>query len=278
MSIKDILLYLDTTDSGHRAAEFATSLAVRTDAHLTASGVVVDRPPIVVSPSIGGPYGALAALERVTDEERKEIERVGRRLMSEAPPEISTEVVLIEGYRGEACQDFARLARYYDLSVIAQSAPEESHLARQVLAETLFGSGRPVFVTPYIQKGPAKLDRAMICWDGGVQAARALAAALPLLCEARQTEVVVIGKGRTAARGSNTNIAGHLARHGINAVLTELPDAIEAGDAILSYSADSGADFIVMGAYGHWRLTEFVIGGTTRTILNSMTIPVFMAH
>jgi nucleotide-binding universal stress UspA family protein len=74
------------------------------------------------------------------------------------------------------------------------------------------------------------------------------------------------------------NITRHLARHGINATLTSLPSANDVGNVILSYAAESGADYIVMGGYGHWKLTEFVLGGTTRTILSSMTAPVFMAH
>jgi len=74
------------------------------------------------------------------------------------------------------------------------------------------------------------------------------------------------------------NTARHLARHGTNAALTTLPPAKEVGNAILSYAAESADDYIVMGGYGHWKLTEFVLGGTTRTILSSMTAPVFMAH
>jgi nucleotide-binding universal stress UspA family protein len=74
------------------------------------------------------------------------------------------------------------------------------------------------------------------------------------------------------------SIVDHLARHGIAAETNELPASDQIGEAILSHAADIGADYIVMGGYGHWRFTEIVLGGTTREILNSMTIPVFMAH
>ena len=279
MTIKDLLLHLESDDSARPAIDFATSLAVRTGAHLRAAGIVIEYPPPTAGPSLAGAgFVSIAALEELIQENREALEDYGRKFVANAPAGVQAEFTVIQGYRGDACRDFARLARYYDLSVIGQGAPEDGRLDRRIVSETLFGSGRPVFVVPFIHKGPARLERAMICWDGGVQAARTLAAAMPLLALSRSVEVVSIGGNRERDTEPDLSIARHLARHGISVSLTALPGGEEVGDAILSYAAETGVDYIVMGAYGHWRLTEFVMGGTTRTVLASMTAPVLMAH
>ncbi len=279
MSIKDILFHLEARESAQPTIDFATSLAVMTGANLTAAGIVIEYPPPTLGPSIGGAgFGGAAALEELRQENRDALEEAGERFASAAPAGLRTAFTVIQGYRGEACRDFARLARHFDLSIVAQAASEQASLDQRVVMETLFGSGRPLFIVPYIHKGPAKLDRAMICWDGSVQAARALAGAMSLLALSREVEVVTFGGSRHSSRAEDTEIARHLNRHGVKASLNTLPGAMEVGEAILSYAADTGADYIVMGAYGHWRLTELVIGGATRTILESMTAPVLMAH
>ncbi|HLH48620.1 MAG TPA: universal stress protein [Roseiarcus sp.] len=277
MSIKDVLFHLEACGS-QSTVEFATSFAARTDARLTAAGVAIEYPPPAVGPSVGGlGFGDVAALEKLSLENREALERAGREFIADAPLGVKADFTLVQGYRGEACRSFARLARYFDLAIVAQGAANPMEIDGRVLTETLFGSGRPLFIVPFIHKGPVKLDRALICWDGGVQAARALAAAIPLLPLCRSVEIVTIG-GNNKVATRDLRIITHLANHGVKARLIELPCAEEIGDALLSYAADAGADYLVMGAYGHWRLTEFVIGGTTRTILGSMTTPVLMAH
>jgi len=136
-----------------------------------------------------------------------------------------------------------------------------------------------VFIVPRIQRGPAKLEKAMVCWDGGLPAARALADALPLLKQAKEVELVSVSAKRQATEElPGFNISRHLARHGVNATLRKLPHAEDVGACLLSYAADSGAHYMVMGGYGHSRVREFVLGGATRTLLGSMTVPVLMSH
>jgi nucleotide-binding universal stress UspA family protein len=137
-----------------------------------------------------------------------------------------------------------------------------------------------MIVVPYIQKGPLKLDNVMICWDGSRPAARAIGDAMPLLEKAGRVEIVIV----TNERGKQDEIEGadigqHLARHGLKVDVHRLSGGtIDVADALLSHAADSGADFMVMGGYGHSRLREFVLGGVTRSILQSMTVPVLMSH
>jgi nucleotide-binding universal stress UspA family protein len=144
----------------------------------------------------------------------------------------------------------------------------------------LVGSGRPVLVVPYIHNKPLKLDRVMVCWDGGRNAARALNDALPLLKRAKQIELVTIS---SSSKPTDTlpgaDIGHHLSRHGINVEVRNLmEDTIGVSNRILSHAADHSIDLIVMGGYGHSRLREFVLGGTTREILQSMTVPTLMSH
>ena len=133
---------------------------------------------------------------------------------------------------------------------------------------------------PFIQKGGMSLDRVMICWDGSRPAARAVADALPFLKKAKQVEIVIVSeKPNKKDEIPGADLGQHLARHDLKVELEHItsPD-IDVASTILSYVADSGADMIVMGGYGHSRVREFVLGGVTRGMLESMTVPVLMSH
>jgi nucleotide-binding universal stress UspA family protein len=133
---------------------------------------------------------------------------------------------------------------------------------------------------PYIHKEPIKLDRVLVCWDGSVTAARAIGDAMPFLERAGKVEVIIVS-GEEAKSGEvpGADMGAHLARHGIKVEVKQIVAADEdVGNTILSYAADFGASFLVMGGYGHSRLREFVLGGATRGILESMTVPALMAH
>ena len=120
----------------------------------------------------------------------------------------------------------------------------------------------------------------MVCWDGSRAATRAVADAMPFMEKAKQVEVVLVtAKGFKTDEAPGADLAQHLARHNLKVTLKRItsPD-IDVASTILSYAADSSADMIVMGGYGHSRLREFVLGGVTRGILESMTVPALMSH
>jgi nucleotide-binding universal stress UspA family protein len=175
---------------------------------------------------------------------------------------------------------FIRIARRSDMSIVAQPESGTGGFDRLIVEAALFESGRPVLIVPYIQKGALKLDNVMVCWDGGRAAARAFADAVPFLARAKAVEVITV----TDEPGKDGEIAGadiahHLARHGLKVEVERLvAGEIDAASKILSYAADTGTDFIVMGGYGHSRLREVVLGGVTREMLRSMTVPVLMSH
>ncbi|MFL5533756.1 MAG: universal stress protein [Gemmatimonadales bacterium] len=133
-----------------------------------------------------------------------------------------------------------------------------------------------MLVVPYIHKAPLQLGQVLVAWDGSATAARALGDALPLLAKAKAIQVVSVVDGNAGPTGPR--IVRHLEQHAITAKFHSLLGADDPTGALLSYAADCCADLLVMGGYGHSRFRELLLGGTTRGILASMTLPVFMSH
>ncbi len=175
---------------------------------------------------------------------------------------------------------FGRIARRFDIAVVGQ-AQRELGVSEDLLIEgALFGSGRPVIIVPHVHKQGLKLDCVLVCWDASRPAARAIADALPFLTRAKAVEfVVVTGERDKSGEITGTNMSRHLARHGVTVEIKRVAaGSVDVPNAILAHAADIGAEFMVMGAYGHSRLREFILGGVTRSILRSMTVPVLMSH
>jgi nucleotide-binding universal stress UspA family protein len=174
---------------------------------------------------------------------------------------------------------FGRIARRFDLSVVRQAEPGKNTPAPLIIEAALFDSGRPVLIVPYIQKGGVKLDRILVCWDGSRCSARAVSDAMPFLERAGAVEVVMVVERGKSDELPGSDIAQHLARHGIKVEVRQIvaPD-VKPADVLLSHVSDSSADFLVMGGFGHSRLREFVLGGVTCSVLDTMTIPTLMSH
>ena len=253
---------------------------------MTAASVVIDAPapaPYPAGLGLSLDFTDFEAFSKIAELRRGAAEKAYAHFAASAPAGVETESAVIEGYHDRANDDFARLARHFDLLVIARDdAGAGENLAsgeqsRDLLSSALFGSGRPVFVIPPAHSGPARLDRVLVCWDGGMQAARAVAAAAPLLALAKSVEVVCVAEEKEASELPGFNITRHLARHGVSAALKEIASQ-DAASAIIDYARLVAADFLVMGGYGHWRVSEMILGGMTRSILDAAPLPVFIAH
>ena len=122
----------------------------------------------------------------------------------------------------------------------------------------------------------------LAAWDGSAPAARALGDALPLLRRAERVSLAVVDPERLGGRvgeQAGADIAAHLARHGVKVEVQALPSGrLATADVLLDFAADTGADLLVMGGYGHSRLRELAFGGTTRDVLGRMTVPVLLAR
>jgi nucleotide-binding universal stress UspA family protein len=275
--IKDILVNL-TIDSPHDVSgDYALSVAAAFEAHLT--GVAFAYEPVI--PGTLFDTGAVASIIDARRAEARRLALTARDAFDKAArlASVRAEARVIDSGAAGAGDVFGRLARGYDLSIVAQARPD-GNLAEDLIVEAaLFDSGRPVLVVPYIQRTGLKLDRVMVCWDGSRSAARAIGDAMPVLERASAVDVVTIDSRERRNEIVGIDIAEHLARHGrkveLKPVVATDPDV---AGTILSYAADNGTDLIVMGGYGHSRLREFVLGGTTRGILGAMTVPTFMAH
>jgi nucleotide-binding universal stress UspA family protein len=269
--IKDIVASLAVGTSRDVVTDFAVSVAARLDAHLT--GVA-----FLYEPNDGFPAEAM-------ESQRIENEKVAKAAVSKFDDAvrraaISAESRMLEVPVTSAPRVFARTSRQFDLAIMGQPQPDKPALERLIVEAALFDSGRPVLVVPYIQRAGLRLDRVMVGWDGSRSAARAVADALPLLVRAKTTEVVVVAsEPAKSAEMPGVEIAHHLARHGAKVEVKSIVTAeTDVANTILSHAADTSADFLVMGGYGHSRLREFILGGVTRGILSSMTIPTLMSH
>ena len=179
-----------------------------------------------------------------------------------------------------ATRTVTEMSRLYDLNIIAQ--PDRSNPSQtDFLSEAvLFGSGRPVLMVPYITRAPIGTDRVLICWDGGVPAARAVHDAMPFLRKATTIDIVAVNEAEDdAGEVSSAALIAHLARRDLSATPHRLTaDTSNIHNAILSLAADNDTDLIVMGGYGHSRLREFILGGTTRGMFESLTVPALISH
>jgi len=275
--IKDVLANLSVTKDGGPAGDYAVSAAAALQAHLTGVAFIYD--PVV--PVSGTGYIPAEVIEsQEADNETAAKAAIKKFSMATDRAGISADPLTISASLAGASDKFARMARRFDVAIVGQAQPETSTLEEIIGETTLFESGRPVILVPYIQKGPFKLDNVMVCWDGSRPAARAIGDAMPLLVKAGGVEIVIV----TKERGKQDEIEGvdmgqHLARHGVKVEVHRIPGGdIDVADALLSHAADSGTDFIVMGGYGHSRFREFVLGGVTHSIFRSMTVPVLMSH
>jgi nucleotide-binding universal stress UspA family protein len=275
--IKDIVVNLSVGTDDGPAGDYAVSVASAFDAHLTGIAFVFD--PIV--PVSGTGYIPAEVIEsQQADNETAAKAAVDRFAEATRRAGLSAEPTTLSASLAGAGDQFARIARRFDLAIVGQSEPGKSAV-EEIIAETaLFESGRPMILVPYIQKAPLKLDNVMVCWDGSRPAARAIADAMPLLEKAGRVEIVIVASERGKADEiEGADMGQHLARHGLKVDVNRMTGGhIDVADALLSHAADQGADFMVMGGYGHSRWREFVLGGVTRSIFQSMTIPALMSH
>jgi nucleotide-binding universal stress UspA family protein len=275
--IKDIIVNLSVAKDGSPAGNYAISVAAVLDAHLT--GVAFAYDPIV--PISGSGYIPAELIETQRDENETAAEAAIKSFAASATRAgIAADTAMLDASLTGAGDQFARIARRFDLAIVGQAQPQTSTTDQVIGEAALFESGRPIIMVPYIQKAPFKIGSVMICWDGSRMAARAIGDAIPIIGQADRVEIVSV----TNERGKEDEIEGadigqHLARHGLKVDVHRISGAnIDIADALLSHAADSDADLMVMGGYGHSRLREFVLGGVTRSIFESMTVPVLISH
>jgi nucleotide-binding universal stress UspA family protein len=275
--IKDAVVSLSVGEGRDVAADYAMSVAEAFGAHL--AGIAFAYEPVIAGTVMGGVPASVIEASRA-ESERAARDAIARFEEAARRSGISVESRMLDATLVGAADLFGRTARRFDLSVIKQAEPNRLAGEDLIIEAALFQSGRPAIVVPYIQKTGLSLERVLVCWDGSRTAARAIGDAMPFLTRAKSADLVIVATDR-AQRDEITGaeMGQHLARHDIRVDVKRIVAAdTNVANTILSYAADVSADLIVMGGYGHSRLREFILGGATRGILQSMTVPVMMSH
>src|SRR6267143_5657187 len=277
-SIGEIVVFVDGQTDPRGIMEFAGVLAQEYDSHLT--GVFMRPAPAVTPPEM---FARGTGIPNVIEARQAQVEGI------EADHRARFDDIVRRNALGSEWRsvpyfssDAGVHARYADLAVVARPDPAGQSAGPPGLVESLvLTSGRPVIVLPP-RTTASGVRRILVGWNAEREAVRAVADALPLLVRAEVVEVLVIDpEGRRAAHGEEPggDIARYLARHGVHVEVRRLSSGSEdVGHVLLSHAADFGADLVVMGAYGHSHLNEWIFGGATRTALREAGLPVLMSR
>lgn len=281
MSYKTILVHLDSSARGSERVAFAARWARAHQAHLVGlvssglyDGIVIPAEAVSSGPSDFMARSAQFLAER--------IERISQGFREQVGDQVRHEVRAVDMVAVDA---LVRHGRCSDLMIVGQHDPADPEslpvlgdLPQRVLMET----GCPVLMHPYAGRFDRMPRRVVVAWDGSREASMAVRAALPALAQASHVTVVSYGKpGAAEEEGEDLQVPlllQHLSRHGVAASAERDTVDFEIGDALLSRLADLDTDLLVMGGYGHSRFRELMLGGATRRVLETMTVPVLMAH
>lgn len=286
MGFKDILVHLDEGPRSEMRLKIAARLAKQNQAHLTGL-FVIDIPGTDLFYGAGMPFAGGGGMNQMLTTLRSEATA-----RAEAAGQAFRDTLAAEGLEGEwrvvegdTVALVAVHARYADLTVLAQpndSEPYKGASADAVLVNVMLSSGRPILAVPYAGNFETVGQTVLVAWNASREATRAVNDALPILKTAKKVTILAVNpKHGTDDHGDvpSADIALHLARHGVKAEAAHtIAKDISEGDAILSYAADTGADMIISGGYGHSRAREMVFGGVTRTLLEEMTVPMLLSH
>lgn len=274
MSYKTILVHVDNSRHCAKRVAIAAKLAIAENAHLVG--------------------GAMTGVSRFLYRDRTAFLEPEITAMNECAKKSLAQFDAAAGAEGVLSYEHRLIdddiegglvlqARYSDLVVVGQVDIDErnAYLVPDLPEYVMLNSARPVLVIPFAGEFREVGKNVIIAWDGGFEATRAITAALPLLKRADTVMVALFNPGSQRdlhGEEPGADISLYLARHGVNVDLVHENTSIDIGNAMLSLAADKGTDLIVMGGYGHTRFREVILGGVTKTILESMTVPVFMMH
>lgn len=275
--LRDIIVNLPVGIKPDVTTPFAVSLANRFKAHL--SGIAFFYEPIWPASDMGATVPVLFIEEQEAEAKKSAEDAIARFESAAIREQVNYDSRQIRTSTAEASKQFVELARRFDLAIIAQPTPDHGTIDDLIVEGALFDSGRPILLVPYTQRGPLELSHITICWDGSRPAARAVADATPFLANAKMVDIFIVDNGTIKSQETpGADIVDHLLRHNIEASVERTEVGTDIASAILNHVADRGTDLLVMGGYGHSRIREFILGGATKGIIQSMTVPTLMSH
>ena len=279
MAIKDVLLTLTSYPEPTPVSviEDAVSFASSFGAHIAAVACEarVEIPGTFLSSSLVDVAGIAAG------EARKSLKNAQDLLASfESAAEkagLLHEKILERCVTYKVSDTFVEYARVRDLTIVSVPEAYDQWYAEAVI----FGSGKPTLVLPERPRTKSfELNTVVVAWDFSRTAARAIADAMPMLKKAKRVRVVTVFNEKALdTRHSAEEVAKNLSRHGIDVIVDTVDAAARPiGEVLESHAASCGADVLVMGAYGHSRLREFILGGATRSLLARPPLPILFSH
>lgn len=273
------ILTVTGTHRGDNDIKLATSLCEEVGAHLSVLAVALAAPPPI------GDYAAPIS-DAWMEERRADLEQLEKRTAAVshllASSAISADVTNAYAEIGWADEIIGRRARYADLTLIGPELVSDGTLKDKTIEGALFSSGKPMLLVPEGSRPTLQPRKVMIAWDSRIEASRAVREAIHMLTAADDVRLVLVdpveGESHQGAE-PGADVATYLARHGAKVMVERLPSSGQSVAEVLKrHAADMSADLVVMGAYGHSRLRERLFGGVTKSILNDLSMPVFMAH
>jgi nucleotide-binding universal stress UspA family protein len=264
---------------GNDDLALAADLSGQAGAHLSVLVVALAAPPAI------GRYAA-AFSTSWTKERQADVRGLDRRVAEvkrflaekSVPAELAGEYL----ETAWAAESIGRRARCSDLVLLGPASLAGEGLGSRVIEGALFSSARPILLVPPDCRPTLAPRRVLIGWDGSIEAARAVREAREMLIAASGVTVALVDAvSGEAGHGEEpgADLAAYLARHGVNVVVDRLPgEGLPVADILRRHAVDTSADMLVLGAYGHSRLREFVLGGVTRSVLDRSPVPVFMAR
>ncbi len=279
MAYRSLLVHIDASERSDRRVAVAARVAQAFNAELAGAYLV---PGGDLSPFASAmmPANVVAARLAQSGDAQSDAETRFRSACATA----SLMAVEWRAPAGDPVEAGVMHARYADLAVLGQADPADAQaaFANELAHAVVMRSGRPVLIVPFAGDNASIGGTIMVAWKDARESARALADALPLLAQAQNVFVVCVAPQSTVEVHDalvESRVLAWLEHHGITARFRrEVAPDLDAGNVLLSQAADLGADLIVMGAYSRPRMTERVLGGVTRLMFSSMTVPVLMAH
>lgn len=273
--LKSLLVYLDATTGATAPLDVALELAQAHDAHVTGLSAL----PPFDAPVFAAAQFPAEIVEQINGQRHErlaEMEQAFSAKIAAAGWGGRSQWTSSDMHPADAIVDIGRTT---DLVIMGQSQPGETDPQRMAVPdEVVVELGRPMLVVPYVRRPATLAKRILVAWNNTREGARAVNDAIPLLRGADDIEILTVNpEAEETVPGAD--IADYLARHGLKVTVNRsMGDGIAVADALLNRASDGGFDLLVMGAYGHSRMREVVLGGATRGILEHMTVPVLMSH
>lgn len=280
MGYKSITVIVTDSGSDAMALAAAAALALRDNAHLDVHCIGVDPARYDAMPM----GGSAMIIDMGATQAREQAETLLTWARAQLPVDlekVATQAVVAPQLGLDAI--VARLARYADLVVAGKPyGPGQSPMQVNVLEAALFGTGAAIMIVPDAETFPdLNFKRAVVAWNESDESFAAIRAAMPVLQAASHVDIVMIDPPTHSAERSDPGgaICMMLARHGIRAEVSILARTLpRVSEVLLRFARERGADVIVMGAYGHSRFREAILGGATREMLETTSLPLVMAH